>query len=93
VLDVAEVRSGAVATSGTAARGAHIRDPFTGTPATTLLAVTVTGPSLLWADVYATAAFARGPGAAGWLAGLADHSALVVDGTGQVTRVRWVRAG
>lgn len=93
VLDVAEVRSGAVATSGTAARGAHIRDPFTGAPATALLSVTVTGPSLLWADVHATAAFAMGAAATGWLAGLADHSALVVDGDGQVTRIRWVRAG
>ena len=93
LLDVAEVRSGAVATSGTAARGAHIRDPFTGAPATALLSVTVTGPSLLWADVHATAAFARGPGAAAWLTGLADHSALLVDGAGQVTRIRWVRAG
>jgi FAD:protein FMN transferase len=92
LLDVAEVRSGAAATSGTAARGEHILDPFTGRPSTALLSVTVTGPSLLWADVYATAAFARGAGAVDWLRGLADHSALVVDAAGEITRVRWVRS-
>ena len=67
LLDIRTVRTGAVATSGTAARGAHIIDPHTGKPAADLLSVTVSGPSLLWADVYATAAFAHGPGAADWL--------------------------
>jgi FAD:protein FMN transferase len=60
VLRVVEVRSGAVATSGDAHRGAHIVDPYTGEPAIAVRAVTVTGPSLLWADVHATAAAARG---------------------------------
>ncbi|GLZ36692.1 FAD:protein FMN transferase [Actinokineospora sp. NBRC 105648] len=66
-LGVRTVRTGAVATSGTAARGAHIVDPRSGAPATGLLSVTVSGPSPLWADVYATAAFAHGPGAEAWL--------------------------
>lgn len=48
---------GAVATSGTAARGAHLYDPrareLVGRPGS----VTVTGPTLLWADVWATALF------------------------------------
>ena len=60
IMAVVERRSGAVATSGTAHRGAHIVDPHTGRPATDVRAVTVTGPELLWADVYATAAVARG---------------------------------
>ena len=48
----------AVATSGTAARGAHLYDPRTGAPSSSrLLAVTITGPSLQLADVLATAAF------------------------------------
>lgn len=67
LLGVRTVRTGAVATSGTAARGLHIVDPHRGVPATDLLSVTVSGPSLLWADVYATAAFAHGPGAEEWL--------------------------
>ncbi|GHF94065.1 FAD:protein FMN transferase [Amycolatopsis bullii] len=59
-LAILELRTGGVATSGTAARGHHIVDPHTGTNPGGLLAVTVTGPTLLWADVFATAAFARG---------------------------------
>ncbi len=69
LLAVHEVRRGGIATSGSAARGAHIVDPHTGGYPDELLSVTVTGPRLLWADVYATAAFARGPDAASWLAG------------------------
>jgi thiamine biosynthesis lipoprotein len=53
--------SGAVATSGTAARGAHLYDPGSGHPATTRwLSVSVRGPSLETADVLATAAFVAG---------------------------------
>lgn len=59
-LAILDLRAGAVATSGSAARGPHIVDPHTGAHPSELLAVTVTGPALLWADVFATAAFARG---------------------------------
>lgn len=52
-----ELVDGAVATSGNAARGAHIRDPRTGERVVRDGSATVTGPSLLWADVWATAAF------------------------------------
>lgn len=51
----------AVATSGTYEKGAHIVDPHTGKPATDLLSLTVVGPDIIAADVYATAAFAMGP--------------------------------
>jgi thiamine biosynthesis lipoprotein len=52
-----EVRAGAVATSGNAARGAHITDPRTGQRVQRAGSATVAGPSLLWADVWATALF------------------------------------
>lgn len=52
-----EVTQGGLATSGTAARGAHLRDPRTGTPVDRPGSATVWGPSLLWADVWATALF------------------------------------
>lgn len=78
ILGVLPLATGGIATSGTAQRGAHIVDPTTGAAATGLRAVTVTGPSLLWADVYATAAFARGVGALEWLADLDGYDALVV---------------
>ncbi len=81
------LRSGAVATSGTAARGAHIIDPVSGSAPRGLLAATVIGPSLTWADVYATAAFVRGTAAAGWLSTLADHAAVIVDELGGVRTV------
>jgi thiamine biosynthesis lipoprotein len=76
-LRVIPLRTGAVATSGTAARGAHIIDPATGATAHGYLSATVIGPSLLWADVYATAAFVHGP-AAGWLRHLPDYRLITV---------------
>jgi thiamine biosynthesis lipoprotein len=54
-------RDFAVATSGTAERGAHIMDPVAGRPAAGLASITIVGPSLTKADAYATAAFAMGP--------------------------------
>ena len=52
---------GAVATSGTAARGAHLYDPRTGGAVVSRwLSVSVSGPSLEYADVLATAAFVAG---------------------------------
>jgi thiamine biosynthesis lipoprotein len=87
LLHVLERRGGAVATSGTAHRGGHIVDPHTGEPATAVRSVTVTGPDLLWADVYATAAAARGPRSLAWLETLDGHAAMVVSSSGlaQVT--------
>ena len=83
VLNVT-LRRGAVATSGTAARGTHILDPATGRPVAGLLSATVIGPSLTWADVYATAAFVRGEGALDWVATLPGHAAAVVTLAGDV---------
>ena len=54
-------RDFAVATSGTAERGAHIMDPVRGQPAAGVASVTVVGASLTCADAYATAVFAMGP--------------------------------
>lgn len=89
LLVTLELRSGGVATSGAAARGAHVLDPRTGEPGGTgLLAVTVVGPDLLWADVDATAAFARGAGCETWLAALPDTTALVVPVSGEPRTVR-----
>ncbi|GIE53670.1 FAD:protein FMN transferase [Amorphoplanes nipponensis] len=84
IMRVLACRSGAVATSGSAHRGAHIIDPHTRRPATATRAVTVTGPTLLWADVHATAAAARGPAALPWLEGLDGYEALLVTRSGLV---------
>jgi thiamine biosynthesis lipoprotein len=79
----------AIATSGSAERGHHILDPFSGRPATALLSVSVVGPDIVAADVYATAAVAMGELAPGWLASLPDYEALVVYATGD----RWHTPG
>jgi FAD:protein FMN transferase len=82
VMRVVDIRTGAIATSGRAHRGDHIIDPHTRRPATTSQAVTVLGPTLLWADVYATAAAARGSAALPWLNGLTEYEALMVTAGG-----------
>jgi thiamine biosynthesis lipoprotein len=63
ILAVVQGSDLAVATSGLAERGNHIVDPRSGRTPTGLGSVTVVGPRLTEADVYATAAFARGAGA------------------------------
>jgi thiamine biosynthesis lipoprotein len=63
VVSAVTCDGGAVATSGSAARGAHLYDPRTGEPVTNRwLSVTVRGPSLETADILATAAFVAGDG-------------------------------
>ncbi|MER7753785.1 FAD:protein FMN transferase [Kitasatospora sp. NPDC097643] len=77
----------AVATSGTAERGAHILDPHTGRPATGLASLTLVGApgtGLARVDAWTTAAFAMGPDRAlSWVARRAGVEALAVlpDGT------------
>ena len=60
LITVLGLRGGGVATSGSAHRGAHIIDPRTRTPAAGISQVTVVGPSLARADIWATALAARG---------------------------------
>ncbi|MFR9805432.1 FAD:protein FMN transferase [Pseudonocardia sp. RS010] len=83
---VVPVRTGAVATSGTAHRGAHVVDARTGLPPAGLGSVTVLAPSLTVADVDATAAYALGPGAADWLTAR-GRTGLVVAADGAATVV------
>jgi thiamine biosynthesis lipoprotein len=81
ILRTVSVADGAVATSG----GVRVIDPFTERPAGRVAAVTVIGPSLLWADVYATAAAARGRSAVDWFETLIGYEALIVDRHGGIT--------
>ncbi|NUR73374.1 MAG: FAD:protein FMN transferase [Hamadaea sp.] len=85
ILRAVTLRRGAVATSGTRHRGTHIVDPRTRRPPTGLRQVSVLGPELLWADVYATAAFARGGSALEWLAELDGYEGLVVSADGRIS--------
>ncbi|MGH8960259.1 MAG: FAD:protein FMN transferase [Jatrophihabitantaceae bacterium] len=74
----------AVATSGSAERGSHIVDPHDRSLPTGLLSVSVIGRRLSVVDAYATAAFAMGAGAFGWLSGLPGLDALIVQADGAV---------
>ncbi len=67
VLAVWPIGTGAVATSGTAHRAAHLPDARTGGTPVGVAQVTVATTSLTCADVDATAAYALGAGAADWL--------------------------
>jgi thiamine biosynthesis lipoprotein len=60
IVSTVSLTHGAVATSGTAARGAHLYDPARRTLVARPGSVTVIGPTLLWADVWATALFVGG---------------------------------
>jgi len=73
VAATVELAGGGLATSGSAARGAHVLDPRTGRPVTRDGSASVWGPSLLWADVWATALFVDPDGGA--LALAAGHPA------------------
>ena len=87
VLAVVPVRTGAVATSGTTHRGAHLVDARTGLPPSGVASVTVIGSSLTWADLDATAAYALGEGAATWLVTRPIDSALVVAPDSRITTI------
>ena len=75
---VLEIRDLAVATSGAYERGDHVIDARTGAPPSDVLSVTVAGPSLAFADAYATAAFAMGATGIRWIASLPDYAGCAI---------------
>ncbi len=85
VAAVVACRAGAVATSGTAARGLHLYDPRSGDPAAWSSSVTVVGPSLESADVLATAAFVAGERALEVVAAVVGYEALRIDLVGALS--------
>lgn len=86
IVATVPVNDGGTATSGRAARGDHIIDPLSGRHAREVLSATVVGPSLMWADVFATAAVARGAAAVRWVQGLHGTSGVLVLADGTVHR-------
>ena len=82
---VVTLRDGAVATSGIAERGAHVIDPTTGQPATTLASISVTGSSLTLVDAYSTAGLAMGPGSLQRLEQMPGYECLVVSAAGHAS--------
>jgi len=87
LLATVPLHTAAMATSGTAHRGQHIVDARTGQPPTTIAQVSVIGPSLTWADIDATAAYALGPDAATWLKTRTGRTGFVVWQDGSTTTI------
>jgi thiamine biosynthesis lipoprotein len=74
---------GAVATSGTYERGAHLVHPPSGQPRCRLASATVTGPSAAIADGLATALAIEGPTGLTWLAAFRGYDAYLISSTGE----------
>jgi thiamine biosynthesis lipoprotein len=81
---VLEVSDLAVATSGTYQRGEHVIDARTGKPPAGVLSLTVAGPSLAFADAYATAAFAMGVDGIGWIAAMPNYAGCAITADGRI---------
>jgi thiamine biosynthesis lipoprotein len=81
IVQVFNIFDGAIATSGTYERGAHILDPHTGLIAIGARSATVIGPDGALTDALATALMVEGRDGALWFAhpDLAQYSAWVVD--------------
>jgi FAD:protein FMN transferase len=79
IVAVLTVRDVAVATSGSYERGPHIRDPHAPQTAGPWMSMTVVGPSLTYADAYATAAYAMGRPGLAWVAGHPGYGAYAID--------------
>jgi thiamine biosynthesis lipoprotein len=79
-----EIASGAVATSGTNERGAHIWDARRARGPERFVAVTVVGPSLAWADAFATTAFVLGADGPAWVNTFDGYATVVIEPDGTV---------
>lgn len=79
-------KGGGVATSGTYIRGEHIYNPHTGNPpATDLVSLTVVGPHIYEADLFATAAFAMGKEGMAFIENRQGYEGYAVDRNGTAT--------
>ena len=86
MVAVVEQRDGAVATSGTYERGAHVWDGRTGEPARCLVAATVVAADLTTADVLATSVLALGPDEVPWAIEQGAREAFAILPDGRVLR-------
>lgn len=91
VARVLELRGGAVATSGAYERGEHISNPLTVAAPRDWLSLTVVGPSLAYADAYATAGFAMGHDGLAWVNRHPGYRAYGM--TGGAAAVHWIEGG
>ncbi len=89
ILLTAELEGpGAVATSGSYERGAHMLDPHSGEPVTSLLSATVIGHDLAFADALATALYVSGGRLLERISRLAGYHGFIVGGRGTIRASR-----
>lgn len=88
VVAALSMQRGAVATSGTSERGRHIIDPRSGNACEYWSSVTVTGPSLTWADAFATTAFVIGESGLEWVHQFEGYAALGIRPDGTLVKVQ-----
>jgi thiamine biosynthesis lipoprotein len=74
-----------VATSGTYIRGEHIYNPKTGLPARDIVSLTVVGPNIYEADLFATPAFAMGHDGINFIERQAGLEGYMIDKDGVAT--------
>ena len=80
--------TGAIATSGTYERGAHLIDPRSGRPAARAASASVTGPDLGLADALATALAVAGEQGLALIDALDGYEALVINPDGSKRRTQ-----
>ena len=88
LLTVDLAGAGAVATSGSYARGSHLLDPRTGRAVSALLSATVIGHDLGFADALATGLYASGGELLARISLLAGYHGFIVDGRGRIRASR-----
>jgi len=84
VVKQLQLSNAAIATSGATERGQHIYNPKSNKSIEDILSISVIGPDIIWADVYATAAFAMGRAGIEWIESLSGYEgfAILPDMTG-----------
>lgn len=78
VYKTIELKNQAIATSGSYEKGPHIINPKTKKPADYWASVSVVGPAIIQADVFATACFAMGEEAINFIKSFPDYSLIAI---------------
>lgn len=87
-IGTCSIKDGAVATSGNYERGSHILDPHTHQPNNELMSVTVVGPDIIEADVYATTLIAMGKSLGDeFMADKTDYQVIAIDKNAQIHHI------
>lgn len=84
VVKIVELKDQAIATSGSYERGLHIINPKTKKPSDYWASVSVIGPSIVQADILATAIFAKGKNAGQTIKLPKNYKLITVDKSGRV---------